>query len=83
MSGKSKPGTLNSTPEPLTSGDEPIELLRQLAFEYLAELESKGECEFLACEGKEGQPVLLAVIPNAKIADGKIVSVGSVGTGEK
>ena len=73
--------TSNDTSAPLKSGEEPIELLMALASEYLAALASRGMVEFLECVGKDG-PVLLAVIANAKVVDGKIVIVGKEGTHE-
>lgn len=57
----------------LKNGEEPTELLRQLAFEYLAALNRSGQCEFLEADGKDGVTVLLAVIPNACIEGPKIV----------
>lgn len=83
--------TLSFTGKSSRNGDEPTELLIPLAFEYLAELNRRGMIELLATVGKDGQPVLLAVIPSAKVEDGKIVivealtstvgeAVGDVGT---
>ena len=70
--------TTNGTSAPLKNGEEPIELLMALASEYLAALANRGMVEFLECVGKDG-PVLLAVIANAKVVDGKIVIVGNEG----
>lgn len=68
--------TISFTDKPSMSGEEPIELLRQLAFEYLMELERRRGIELLEITGIGGVPCLLAVIPNAKVLAGKITTVG-------
>ena len=79
MSDQSTPiKTSSVTSEPLKNGEEPIGLLIQLAYENLVALANRGQVEFLECVGKDG-PVLLAVIANAKVVDGKIVIVGKDG----
>lgn len=67
--------TLHFINSPLRNGDEPTELLKPLAFEYLAELNRRGMIQLLETVGKQGEPVLLAVIPNAKVEGNKIVDV--------
>jgi hypothetical protein len=62
-------------PSSLLDGQEPSELLLPLAFEYLAELNRRGMIQLLETVGSEGQPVLLAIIPNAKVEGDKIVDV--------
>jgi len=65
--------TIHFTGMHLTSGEEPPELLKQLAFEYLAELSRLGMIQLLETVGKKGEPVILAIIPNAKVEAGVIV----------
>lgn len=60
-------GTLSNT------GEEPPELLRPLFFEYLTSMNRLGQCELLELTGANGTPLLLAVIPNAKVDGPKIV----------
>lgn len=73
--------TMGFTDESSKNGAEPTELLKALAFEYLVELSRAGVIEFLETVGTDGNPVLLAVIPNVRLEDGRIVEiVGSVGT---
>lgn len=59
----------------MNGNNEPVELLKPLAFEYLAELSRNGLAELIESIGVDGRPVLIAVIPNAKIVDGKIVEI--------
>lgn len=59
----------------LFDGDEPTGLLLPLAFEYLAELNRRGTIQLLETVGKQGEPVLLAIIPNAKVDGDRIVDV--------
>lgn len=68
--------TISFTSKPSTSGEEPIELLRQLAFEYLMELERRKGIELIEITGIDGVPCMLAVIPHAKMLAGKIKTVG-------
>jgi hypothetical protein len=67
--------TMHFISQSLMNGDEPTELLRPLAYEYLAELNRRGMIQLLETIGSEGQPVLLAIIPNAKVEGDKIVDV--------
>jgi len=67
--------TIGFTRQSMSNGEEPTELLKPLAFEYLSELNRMGLIEFIETVGTDGYPVLLAVIPHAKIEDGKIVDV--------
>ena len=57
------------------SGGEPIDLLIPLAFEYLSELARLKLVELKEIANKDGKPLLLVVIPNAKVEDNKIVHV--------
>lgn len=65
--------TFEFTKMPSMNGDEPTELLKPLAFEYLAEMNRRGLIQLLETVGSEGQYVLLAIIPNAKVDENKIV----------
>ena len=67
--------TLSFTNKSLTSGGEPTELLRELALEYLAELARMKLAELMESSSKDGSPILIVVIPHAKVQDGKIVYV--------
>lgn len=67
--------SITFTEKPLTGGEEPTELLRQLAYEYLAELNRRGIAQLLELSGTDGSPILLVVIPNAKVVEDKIVDV--------
>lgn len=69
--------TLHFTKESSNSGDEPTELLRALAFEYLTALVREGLAEFVETVGRDGQPILLAAIPGVRVEDGKIVEVAN------
>ena len=60
---------------PTEGNTEPPELLRALAFEYLSELARLKLVELAEVPAKNGTPLLLVVIPNAKVKDNKIVRV--------
>lgn len=72
--------TIGFTEPSLSNGGEDIDLLRLLGFEYLEELNRVGLAELIEVVGKDGQPALIAIIPHAKISEGKIVQVDVVGT---
>lgn len=65
--------TLIFTNPSTASGGEPIDLLIPLAFEYLSELARLKLVELTEVPDKNGTPLLLVVIPNAKVEDNKIV----------
>lgn len=67
--------TIGFIDKSLSSGAEPTELLKPLAFEYLAELNRMGLAEFIESVGMDGFPVLIVIIPHAKVMDGKIVEI--------
>ena len=67
--------TLQFTNPSSASGGEPTDLLIPLAFEYLTELARLKLVELMEVPSKDGAPLLLAVIPNAKVEDNKIVRV--------
>lgn len=67
--------TLLFTGKSSKGGEEPTELLKPLAFEYLEELYRRKMIDLIEADGKDGKPVLLAVISNAKISNGKIVEI--------
>lgn len=71
------PVTIGFTEQSSSNGGEPIELMKALAFEYLAELNRMGLVEFIESVGKEGQAVLIAIIPNVKVQDGKIMEANA------
>jgi len=70
--------TIGFTGASSMNGAEPTELLKPLAYEYLAELNRMGLIEFIETVGTDGIPVLLAVIPHAKVLDGKIVETNDI-----
>lgn len=72
-----RPMTIQFTKPSTTSGDEDIELLKALCYEYLADLSRRGRVEFMETVGTDGFPMLLAIIPNAKILEGKIVDANN------
>jgi len=72
------PMTIGFTGASSMNGAEPTELLKPLAWEYLAELNRMGLVEFIESVGTDGYPVLIAVIPHAKVLDGKIVDANEV-----
>ena len=67
--------TLHFTNPSTASGGEPTDLLIPLAFEYLSELARLKLVELTEVPAKNGTPLLLVVIPNAKVEDNKIVRV--------
>lgn len=67
--------TISFTNPSSASGGEPIDLLIPLAFEYLSELARLKLVELTEVPAKNGTPLLLVVIPNAKVEDNKIVRV--------
>ena len=70
--------TIGFTGASSMNGVEPTELLKPLAYEYLAELNRMGMVEFIESVGTDGFPVLIAVIPHVKLVEGKITEVTEI-----
>lgn len=67
--------TILFTGKPSTNGGEPTDLMRILAFEYMGELAKRKEVELMEVNGNGDVPLLLIIVPNAKVVDNKIVRI--------
>jgi len=67
--------TISFTGTPSSNGSEPTDLMKILTFEYIGELAKRKEVELMEVPGNGGIPLLVIIIPNAKVEDNKIVSI--------